>query len=456
MKIGIIGGGLMGLALAHRLAREDHAVLVFERESQVGGLTTWHDYGPFFWDKFYHVILPTDSHLIRFIQEIGLGNRLRWARTLTGFFVEEKFHSMSSALEFLRFRPVSLIGKIRLALTILYCSRINNWRRLEGIPVGEWLERLGGRATYEKIWKPLLLAKLGDNYRRVSAVFIWSYIKRMFSAREGSAQKEQLGHVSGGYKTVFDRLQSGILKAGGRIRTGVSVTRINPRSAGGLTIEYGDHEEQFDKVIFTSPASVLAQVAVPELFNIKERGSRVDYLGVICMVLITRRPLTPYYIVNIADPRVPFTGVIGMSNLVAPDETAGLHITYLPKYIDSSSPMLTLPDHDIETAFFAGLRLMFPDFDGVGVESFHINRAAKVQPLQVLDYSKLVPLVESGHEDFFVLNTAQFTHMTLNNNEVIGAVDRFLKVFGDRFAKGPGTSSRADQDGVSSSSLEAA
>ena len=41
------------------------------------------------------------------------------------------------------------------------------------------------------------------------------------------------------------------------------------------------------------------------------------------MVLVTREPLVPYYIVNIADPRIPFTGIIGMSNLADPSETAG-------------------------------------------------------------------------------------------------------------------------------------
>ena len=43
-------------------------------------------------------------------------------------------------------------------------------------------------------------------YRRVSAVFIWTYVKRLFSARDAAAQKESLGYVSGGYRTVFARL----------------------------------------------------------------------------------------------------------------------------------------------------------------------------------------------------------------------------------------------------------
>lgn len=434
MKIGVIGGGLMGLALAQRLTRQGHVVTVFERERQIGGLTTWYDYGPFFWDKFYHVILPTDAYLIRFLEDIGVGDRLRWARTLTGFYVDRQFYSMSSALEFLRFPPVSLLGKIRLALTILYCARINDWRRLERISVADWLRRLGGVATYEKIWKPLLLAKLGDNYQRVSAVFIWSYIKRMFSAREGSAKKEQLGHVSGGYKTVFEHLQKIIQNAGGVIHAEMAVGHITARPEGGVSIQYEGFTEHFDKVIFTSPTNVLRQVVAPTLFRVDERDRQVDYLGVVCMVLVTRKPLTPYYVVNIADPRIPFTGIIGMSNLVSTEETAGLHITFLPKYVDSNSPMLKQSDEILKGEFFAGLRLMFPDLEDKDIESVHINRAVKVQPLQVLDYSSLVPQVESAHPDFFVLNTAQFTHMTLNNNEVIRAVDGFLKTYGDRFA----------------------
>ena len=68
---------------------------------------------------------------------------------------------------------------------------------------------------------------------------------------------------------------------------------------------------------------------------------------------------------------------------------------------------------------------MFPTFDRSDIVSIHVHRATKVQPLQVIDYSKLVPGVETRHPDLFVLNTSQFVNATLNNNEVIGAVNRF-------------------------------
>jgi protoporphyrinogen oxidase len=269
----------------------------------------YHDYGSFIWDRFYHAILPSDTDLINFLKEIGLGKELRWQSTLTGYYEDAKFYSISNTIEFLRFPPLSLLGKIRLAITLLYGSKIDNWQRLEKILVEDWLIKLSGKSTYEKFWKPLLLAKLGDNYRRVSAVFIWSYIKRLFSARDSSLNKEQLGYVKGGYKTVFDRIESILLSSGNEVLTDTAVERVEPCPSGGLNLKYQGRERHFDKVIFTGPTNALEQIAGEDLVAISGDRDRVEYLGVICLVLVTRRPLVPYYVVNIADKRIPFTGL---------------------------------------------------------------------------------------------------------------------------------------------------
>jgi protoporphyrinogen oxidase len=446
MKIGVIGGGLSGLALAQRLASRGHEITVLERDSQPGGLATYEDHGPFVFDRYYHVILPSDNFLLSFIRDLGLSDKLRWETTLTGFFVEESMYSMSNTLEFLKFPPLSLWSKFRLGLTILYCSRINNWRRLENITVEKFLVRHSGRTTYEKMWKPLLLAKLGENYRRVSAVFIWTYIKRMFSARDSSASKEQMGHVHGGYKTVFDRLETVIADAGGRIRLNTSVNNIRAVNGGqGIEIATDKGTERFDKVIFTGPVNILQKVADESLVALEESGHEVEYLGVLCMALVTKRPLTKFYILNIADQRIPFTGVVGVSNILDDDETAGMHLSYLPKYVLSTDAELRRPEEELQAEFLHGLRIMFPDLEDDDIVSCRIHRAFKVQPLQVLNFSQHIPKSATRHPDFFVHNTAQFVNNTLNNNEVIRAVDAFLAQFGDQFENAPeaGEKSRA-------------
>ena len=427
MNIGIVGGGMMGLVLAYRLRMLGHIVTVIESNQQLGGLTTYHDYGPFVWDRFYHVILPSDIHLINLIQEIGLGEQLRWRPTLTGCYIDQQLYSISNTMEFLRFPPLTIIGKFRLALTLLYGSRISNWRRLEKITVEDWLLKISGENTYEKLWKPLLLAKLGENYHRVSAVFIWSYIKRLFSARDSSLHKEQLGYVEGGYKTVFDKLEKLICQHGSQIRTGVAVEHIAPSSGGGILVEHKKTQSHFDKVIFTGPVNILQQVVANDLVKVTGDRPTVEYMGVICMVLITRQALVPYYVVNLADQRIPFTGVIGMSNLVSLQETAGLHITYFPKYVISDDPLLQQTDDELRLLFFQGIRLMFPELKSDDIVVAQINRAMKMQPLQVLNYSSHVPTIVTEHDDFFVLNTSQFVNNTLNNNTVVQHVDEFLK-----------------------------
>lgn len=429
----VIGGGLMGLAVAERLAARGCPVTVYEAADRLGGLTTHHDFGPFVWDRFYHVILPSDTALVAFLHRIGLADRLRWRRSHTGFYIDGCMWPLSSTLDFLRFAPLGPLGKLRLALTILRGARIRDWRALEKIPVETWLRRWSGDRVFERLWRPLLMAKLGEAHRRVSAVFIWSYIKRMYSARDSAAVgREQLGYVEGGYRTVFERLAERIESGGGRIRLRTPVAKLRP-DGEELVVEAGGAAQRYARVVFTGPVDALERVVDPRLRQV-DGGGPVEYLGVICGALVSRRPLIPYYVLNLADGGLPFTGVIGMSSLVDPKQTAGLHLTYLPKYVSADDPLLEADDEALRALFLDGLRRLFPDLDARGVVALHINRARRVQPLQVLDYSQRVPQVTSRHPGFFVLNTSQFVNNTLNNNQVIEAVDAFFHAHGAAFA----------------------
>lgn len=429
MKIAIIGGGFMGLVLAHKISNSNTRVKVFERDSQMGGLSTHHNYGDFIWDRFYHVVTPIDHHLIALIEELDLGDDLCWRRSLTGYYVDNEFYSISSSKEFLMFPPLGVFDKMMLAYTLFRGSQVNDWKSLEKVSVKDWLIRLGGKKTYEKFWSPLLRAKLGENQEKVSAVFIWTYIKRLFQSRSSAAQKEHMGYVKGGYKTVFDRLHKLLRDKGSQVVLNSAVANISANPLGGIDISCDDNIEHFDKVIFTAPLNVLEKVTSPHLFEISKNLQSIEYLGVICLVLITQKPLTPYYVLNIADKEVAFTGVIGMSSLVDLDQTAGDYITYFPKYLSSDDPYWSKSDEALKTIFLKGVHDLYPDFDEAEMKSAHINRALKVQPLQVVNYSKIIPKIQAKHPDFYVLNTSQFVSDSVNNNTVVKHVNGFMDSF---------------------------
>ncbi len=429
MKIGIVGGGFMGLVLAHEISKTTAHVKVFEADSQLGGLATHYDYGSFIWDKYYHVILPTDNHLVSLIEDLGLENKLQWRRSMTGYYVNKKFYPFSSSKDFLLFPPLNIIDKMKLAFTIFYGSKINDRKKLEKITVKDWLIKLGGQRTYEKFWAPLLKAKLGESHDRVSAVFIWTYIKRLFQARSSAAQKEHMGYIDGGYKTVFDRLQESLAKRESEVLTKTSIQGITANTKGGINLEYQGKREHFDKVIFTGPLNVLEKVSSPNLIDITNNKEDVEYLGVLCMVLITEEPMTPYYVLNLADKKVPFTGVIGMSSLVDVKQTDGKYITYFPKYVTADHSFWCKSDDELKTIFLEGVKQLYPSFNETLIVSSHMHKAFKVQPLQVLNYSEIIPKMRTKNPDFFVVNTSQFVNDTLNNNSVVNHIKDFMVDF---------------------------
>ena len=113
----------------------------------------------------------------------------------------------------------------RLGATIMHASRITDWRPLEKLTAVEWLTRLCGRGTVERIWLPLLRAKLGPYAERASAAFIWAIIARMYAAR-GGPQREQFGYVSGGYDKTLRRFEERLAARGVEIRTSCRVERV--------------------------------------------------------------------------------------------------------------------------------------------------------------------------------------------------------------------------------------
>src|SRR5436309_7492530 len=114
---GIVGGGFLGMTLAHRLAQHGQDVTLFEAAPQLGGLAAAWNLGDVVWDRHYHVTLLSDTSLRKILDELGLEQDMRWVQTRTGFYMDGQLYSMSNSLEFLRFPPLSLLGKIRLGAT---------------------------------------------------------------------------------------------------------------------------------------------------------------------------------------------------------------------------------------------------------------------------------------------------------------------------------------------------
>jgi len=435
---------MLGLGLALRLIERGHRVTVLEASSAVGGLARADDIGGITWDRFYHVTLLSDSYLRDLLQEIGLADQLHWRVTRTGFFTDGRLVPMSSAIDFLKFPPLGLLSKARLAWTILAASHVADPTPLEEITAVEWLTRLSGRRTVERIWLPLLRSKLGLHCRDASAAFIWAIIARLYAARRSGLKREMFGYVEGGYAAVLQRLRATAQARGVEIITSQPVTQVRG-DARGAEVQIGPapidsttgatngadrsgdagHTRRFDAVVLTVPCGQVAALCPQLTPGERARLQGVVYQGVVCPSLLLRRPLAGYYVTNITDGWVPFTGVIEMTALVDPATFGGRSLVYLPRYVAQNDPTWQRSDASLVSESIEVLGKMYPGFSPDDVVASRVARAREVQAISTLNYSRdWLPSLTTSAEHVFVINSAQIAYGTLNVNETLALAAR--------------------------------
>lgn len=423
---GIIGGGMLGMTLALRLSQQGGKVTIYESADKVGGLASSWEMDGVVWDRFYHVILMSDLNTRKILQEIGLENELRWVETKTGFYSQGRLYSMSNIIEFFKFPPINMIDKFRLGLTIFAASKIKNWEKLENILVADWLIRWSGKRVFEKIWLPLLKAKLGENYKNTSAAFIWTTIQRMYAARKSGLKKEMFGYVTGGYEKINKQFSDYLLKSGVNIKYDSKVDSVKKTSNGKLEVTTKNERQIFDCVISTLSSKASVMMAGDLAAEEKNKHENIKYLGVICPSILLKNPISKFYVTNITDTWPPYTGVIEMTALIDKREVNNLNLVYLPKYVNSDDSLFDEDDAEIRKIFLDALFKMYPDITEDDILFFGVSKARIVFALPTINYSKNIPGIITSIDNYYIVNSAQIINGTLNVNETIQVAETKL------------------------------
>lgn len=426
-KWGIVGGGIMGMTLAHRLAQHGQRVSLFEAASELGGLVSPWKMGDVEWDKFYHVILLSDFRTRNILKEIGLEDKIEWVETKTGFYMNRKLYSMSDTIEFLKFPTLNLVDKFRLGLTIIVASKIKDWKRLEKIPVTSWLRKWSGKRTFNKIWLPLLRAKLGESYQRTSAVFIWATIQRLYGARRSGLKREMFGYVPGGYKRVIEAYTQKLISEDIELKTNYAAKEIRISLNGKPEIFFANGEaKEFDEVIVTLPSGIAAKICKGLTEAEIKRLTEVEYLGVICVAVLLKKPISQFYVTNITDSSVPFTGVIEMSALVDKKYLGGYSLVYLPKYVNPDDSLFNNSDDELKSYFLENLKKMYPWINDEIIQFAGVARAKHVITVARMNYSEKLPDVKTSIPGVSIINTSHIKDGTLNVNETVRVAETKL------------------------------
>ena len=424
----VVGGGFLGMTAALRLAQAGHSVTLIESADHLGGLADGWELGDITWDRHYHVTLLSDSNTRGILKELELDQHMEWVETKTGFFTNGSLHSMSSSLEFLLFPPLSLIAKFRLGLTIFAAARMKNWRKLEQMSVSSWLQKWSGKQTFEKIWRPLLRSKLGENYKITSAAFMWATIQRLYAARRTGLKKEMFGYLPGGYARTVESFEKKLTELGVTIRLSEKVGNV--ARVGDETVITNASDQSlgsFDNVLLTTPSRIVPHLVKDLSAAEIESHQSIQYQGIVCCSLLLKKPLSTYYVTNITDGNVPFTGVIEMTALVDRSEFGGKTLVYLPYYVPENDALFETSDEEIREQSLQGIESMYPQFERDDVLAFRSSRVRQVMPIPTLNYSQQVPQQKTSIPGLYVVNSAQIVNGTLNVNETVGLAESAVR-----------------------------
>ncbi len=412
MRVGIIGGGVAGLAAAYDLTAQGHYAEVFEVAPFLGGQASTFPVGGGQLERGYHHLFVSDTAITELIHELGLGQKLAWLESKVGLYHDGRIWDFATPMDLLRFRPLSLWQRLRVGLWTLRLQRTADYSGFEDITARDWLSKHMGREAYEVLFEPLLRGKFGDHYDQVSMTWLWGKVRLRVASRGKALQKERLGYPMGSFGEVIDSLADRIVEQGGDVHTSARVSQVLIEDAAAIGLEVqvsdsGPEHRHYDTVIATTPSYVFTRLVPPMPDDYQEMLTGVSYLSAVLLILELDRPLTSKYWINIADDQMPFVGIIEHTNMIDKSLYGGRHIVYISNYPDRNSELYRMEPDQLLDLFAPHLRKLNPDFDLSWVQNYHHHRVDGAQPIIGRNYSQRIPPHRTPVKGLYLANTTQ-------------------------------------------------
>jgi protoporphyrinogen oxidase len=437
VRIGVIGGGISGLAAAYRLAQLGHDVNLWERNTQLGGQAAAFPGAGTALEYFYHHLFMSDHEIADLMRELGIGDKLIWQSSKVGFFADGKIYPLQSATDLLKLDFIPLVDRLRIGFTTLYLQKTTDWRHFEHVSAADWLRRAVGVRAFDRVWGAQLRAKFGPRFDQVAMVWFWNKVFLRTQSRKSPLDEEQLGYIDGSFNVLIDRLGEAIQEAGGTVRAGVGTDSVSQDDDGVWRVRTtGGEDVECDAIVATVPSPILVRL-VPQLpDDFKQKLTSAIYQGAVAMILRTDRPLSDIYWLNIGDPSIPFTGIIEHTNFIGPEHYEGNHFVYVSKYVEQDHPYLSMGDDDLFEEYVPYLRKVNPEFSPDWVRERWVFRERAAQPIITLNYSQRVLEHRTPLGGLYLANSAQIYPEDRGTNYSVKIGEKVAEIVGNDVAFG--------------------
>lgn len=318
-NVAIIGAGITGLTCAMRLSELGHSVVIYESESEAGGLARTFRADGFAFDLGPHEFCTNNPPLVKRLEEV-LGDRLLSCGKRTAQLFHGRLMDYPAPVSrMLATLPAGLV--LRIGAEVLASRIRETFSSNTDFNFERWVESRFGKTLYRSYFAPytrkvwgispnLLDARTASSRIAYNSVFDLVIkttrhflLKYDYFSRPHSPLKAGFRYSTGGIGTLCDALAERCLHHGARIEFGrrLAVLDTSTDAVTGLRFADGSEADGFDHVISTAPLpALLGSLGLPVAYlPLRFRSMVFVMLGV------DTRPVSRYSWIYLPDTDIP-------------------------------------------------------------------------------------------------------------------------------------------------------
>ncbi len=422
MKIAIVGAGFTGLAAGLYFAKRGHKVVIFEKDSNPGGLAVGVENPKWDWtaEKHYHHFFTNDNSVLSLAKRID--HKIIVKKPKTSVYLNGKTYQLDSPLKVLFFPELSITQRLRMA-TVLGFLRYNPfWKLLEKHSTTKALPKFMGKKAYELIWGPQMVGKFGSFSDTISLAWFWARIKKRTTS---------LAYPEGGFLNFAQHISKEIEKNGGKIYFQTTVLDIDSKKNPQVSFidKNGKNKtEKFDAIIITLPSFLFLKIAkgLPDTYI--NSLKKLNGLGAINLVLRLDKKFfnDSTYWLSICDTLFPFMAVVDHGNFMDKKQYNNEHIIYVGKYLPLNHKYFKLTKQQLLEIYNPYLKKINPNYKKSLID-FEVYKAPFAQPIIPVNYSKIIPSFDTTLKNVYLANIEQVYPWDRGTNYAVELGEKIAK-----------------------------